>query len=80
MITLQQKRWLKEGLGKLKTAIKANPHSYELAKPAALKIATKMIKSGKVILAPSVAVVNTPDQQAAIVANWLMMQTFGRYF
>ena len=80
MITLKQEKWLNEGLAKLKTAIEANPRNYGMYKPAALKIATKMIKTGKVILAPGVAAVNTPDQQSAIVANWLMMQTFGRYF
>jgi len=80
MITLQQKRWLKEGLGKLKTAIEANPRNYGMYKPAALEIAKQMISDDKVILAPKVTAVNTPDQQAAIVANWLMMQTFGRYF
>ena len=75
-----QEKWLKEGLAKLKTAIEANPRNYGMYKPAALEIAKKMIKAGKVILSPQVVAMNTPDQQAAIVANWLMMQTFGRYF
>jgi len=76
-MTRQQTKWLNAGLAKLKAAIATNPHGYELAKPAALKIATQMITAGKVILAPAVAAVNTPDQQAAIVANWLMTETFG---
>ena len=75
-----QEKWLNEGLAKLKTAIDANPRNYGMYKPAALEIAKQMTEEGKVILDPGVAAVNTPDQQAAIVANWLMMQTFGRYF
>jgi len=76
MITRQQRKWLKEGIAKLKKAIATNPHNYELAKPAALEIAQKMTREGKVILAPEVAAVNTPDQRTAIMANWLMMKTF----
>jgi len=71
-----QEKWLKEGLGKLKTVIEANPRKYGMYKPAALEIAKQMISAGKVILSPQVVAMNTPDQQAAIVATWLMKQTF----